>query len=42
MGASGPPGGVSKSTKCDRNEGAVGDWFLLRGLTDADADRSGE
>lgn len=26
-----PPGGVSKATKCDRNEGALGDWFLLRG-----------
>lgn len=25
------PRGASKATKCDGNEGAVGNWFLLRG-----------
>ena len=45
MGVLEPPGGVSKATKCDRNQGAVGDWFLLRGwqmlmLTDRESDYS--
>lgn len=44
MGA-GAPRGASKATKCDRNEGAVGNWFLLRGwqmlmLTDRESDYS--
>lgn len=44
MGA-GAPRGASKATKCDGNEGAVGNWFLLRGwqmlmLTDRESDYS--
>lgn len=40
-----PSRDVSKVTKCDRNEGAGGDWFLLRGwqmlmLTDRESDYS--